>query len=55
MFGAQLPQLLVAELTMKDIHVSQRGQALRFSPHLHVNDHDVDRLLEALSGSVRDR
>jgi selenocysteine lyase/cysteine desulfurase len=57
MFGAQLPQLhagnLVAELRTKGIHVSQRGQALRFSPHLHVNDHDVDRLLEALSGSVR--
>lgn len=52
MFGAQLPGThpgnLVAELKMSSIHISQRGNALRFSPHLHVNDHDVSRLLEAL-------
>ena len=56
MFGAQLPDRdvgrLAGELRKKDIYVSQRGQALRFSPHLYVNDHDVDRLVEALSEAV---
>jgi selenocysteine lyase/cysteine desulfurase len=52
MFGAQLLDMdagrLAGELRTKDIYVSHRGQALRFAPHLYVNDHDVDRLLEAL-------
>ncbi len=53
MFGAQLPDGftgdLVAELKLKNIFISQRGNALRFAPHLHVTNHDVDRLLESLS------
>jgi selenocysteine lyase/cysteine desulfurase len=52
MFGAQLPDTckanVVAELKRRDIYISQRGNSLRFAPHLHVNAHDVDRLLEAL-------
>lgn len=52
MFGAQLPSgykgNIVAELRKRDIYISQRGDALRFAPHLHVNAHDVDRLLQAL-------
>jgi selenocysteine lyase/cysteine desulfurase len=52
MFGAHLPEThtgnLLTELRKNDIYVSQRGNALRFAPHLHVNDHDVNRLLEAL-------
>lgn len=50
--GASLPEgraaRLAAELKARDIYVSQRGNALRFSPHLHVDDHDVERLLAAL-------
>lgn len=57
MFGALLPGMyrgnVVSELQARKIHVSQRGNALRFAPHLHVSDHDVARLLEALAGLIR--
>jgi selenocysteine lyase/cysteine desulfurase len=56
MFGARLPHRhaggLLAELQKRKIYVSQRGQALRFAPHLYVNDQDVIRLLDALSDLV---
>jgi selenocysteine lyase/cysteine desulfurase len=56
MFGARLPQRrpgsLQAELQRRNVYISQRGQALRFAPHLHVNDQDVARLLGALSDLV---
>ncbi len=52
MFGALLPKHyegnLVVELQSKKIYISQRGNALRFAPHLHINENDVERLLEAL-------
>lgn len=52
MFGAQLPKGhtgdLVADLKKGNIYISQRGNSLRFAPHLHVSGHDVDRLVEAL-------
>ncbi len=51
MFGARVPEActvdLVANLRAINIHISQRGESLRISPHLHVSDHDVDRLLIA--------
>ena len=57
MFGALLPPTstgnLVAELRKRHIYISQRGNSLRFAPHLHVNDHDVERLLEALDDLVK--
>lgn len=50
--GATLPAgcqaNLVAVLRAQDIHISQRGQSLRFAPHLHVSDGDLQRLLSAL-------
>lgn len=53
MFGAQLPAALtsnfVAELKAKNIFISQRGSSLRFAPHLHVNERDMHRLMNALS------
>jgi selenocysteine lyase/cysteine desulfurase len=53
MFGARLPAgqrgNVIEALKRQRIHVSQRGNALRFAPHLHINDHDVDRLIHALS------
>jgi len=56
MFGAQLPDgyegNIVAELRKRDIYISQRGNSLRFSSHLHVNAHDVDRLVQALEELV---
>jgi selenocysteine lyase/cysteine desulfurase len=52
MFGAQLPETctgdMVAQLKATNIHISQRGNSLRFAPHLHVSEHDVDRLIKGL-------
>lgn len=52
MFGARLPETyrgdLVAGLKSRNIYISQRGNSLRFAPHLHVNEHDVGRLIKAL-------
>jgi selenocysteine lyase/cysteine desulfurase len=52
LFGAQLPETcsgdLVAELKARNIHISQRGNSLRFAPHLHVSELDVERLIEGL-------
>jgi selenocysteine lyase/cysteine desulfurase len=57
MFGAELPKRykgnLVAELMQRKIFISQRGNSVRFSPHLHVNSRDIDRLLEALDEIIR--
>ena len=57
MFGAHLPRSfkgnLVAELKKRNIYVSQRESALRFAPHLWVDDHDVARLLGALDELIR--
>jgi selenocysteine lyase/cysteine desulfurase len=53
MFGAELPAghtgNVVADLKARNIFISQRGNALRFAPHLHISDSDVERLLEALN------
>lgn len=52
MFGAFLPQKyngnLVNELKREKIYISQRGNALRFAPHLHITDDDLARLRRAL-------
>ena len=52
MFGATIPERykgnLVAELSRRKIYISQRGSAVRFSPHLHISDQDLNRLLETL-------
>ena len=57
MFGAQLPDSyqgnIVAGLRERGIYISQRGNSLRFAPHLHVNTHDVDRVAQALDELVR--
>lgn len=52
MFGARLPAGysgdLVGELKAMNVHISRRGSSLRFSPHLHVNERDIERLLSSL-------
>ncbi len=57
MFGAKLPATytgnLLQDLRPHKIFLSQRGQFLRISPHLHINDHDMDRLLGVLEEAVR--
>ncbi len=50
--SAPMPASLVAELRAREIYISQRGQSLRFAPHMHVSDHDVARLIEALTSLV---
>lgn len=56
LFGAKLPRgfsgSLVAELKTQNIYVSQRGEAIRFSPHLYVGTEDVERLTTALARCV---
>jgi len=32
---------------------SQRGNSVRFSPHLHISEYDMNRLLETLDKLVR--
>lgn len=39
---------IVGSLAAQQIHVSQRGSMIRISPHLHISDHDIDKLCEAL-------
>lgn len=57
MFGTQLPDSytgnLVAELKARNIYISQRGNALRFAPHLHVSEQDMQRLLASLGESIK--
>ncbi len=57
LFGALLPDYyknnLVNELKMRNIFISQRGNSLRFSPHLHINENDVNKLLETLTELIR--
>ncbi len=56
MFGAHLPQGyrgdVVGEMKKRRIYISQRGNALRFAPHLYVTAQDVSRLLESLEELV---
>jgi selenocysteine lyase/cysteine desulfurase len=57
MFGATIPERykgnLVVELSNRKIFISQRGNSVRFSPHLHILEHDVDRLLGTLEELFR--
>ena len=51
--AARLRRERRAGLKHKDIHISQRGDAPRFAPHMHTSGHDVARLLEALDDLAR--
>ncbi len=57
MFGAQLPKRfegnLISELKKRKIFISQRGNAVRFAPHLYVNNRDIDRLLDVLNEIIQ--
>jgi selenocysteine lyase/cysteine desulfurase len=52
MFGARLPETctgdMVAGLKSRNIHISRRGDSLRFAPHLHVNEKNVEQLIKGL-------
>ena len=53
LFGAQLPKGhsgdLVGALRAHNVFVSQRGSSIRFAPHLHVTEDDIDQLFGALA------
>ncbi len=55
--GALLPKHytgnLVTDLKAKNIYISQRGNALRFAPHIHLNEHDMTRLSDTLEELVK--
>jgi len=60
MFGAEAPEGfpgdIAARLRAQDIHISRRGRSLRFAPHLHVDEADIERLtgaLEAIAAKAR--
>lgn len=57
MIGAQLPNAypgnFVAELKKRNIYISQRGNAVRFAPHLHISEHDVHRFTDTLGELVK--
>jgi selenocysteine lyase/cysteine desulfurase len=44
---------IVKELHAQKIYISQRGPNLRITPHVHVTDRDVDRLIDALAARLR--
>jgi selenocysteine lyase/cysteine desulfurase len=56
MLGALLPEGqtsdLVSALRKENIYISQRGNALRFAPHVYINSNDENRLFEALDRLV---
>jgi selenocysteine lyase/cysteine desulfurase len=57
-FGLKLPSGLDVEacramLAAEKIHVSVRGSAIRISPHVYNDEHDLVRLADALSRAVR--
>jgi len=57
MFGARAPKELdtttvVAELAKRKIYVAQRGDGIRVSPHLHVNEGDIARFGAAIEEIV---
>jgi selenocysteine lyase/cysteine desulfurase len=54
MLGIRLPAGQAAgaaeRLAAENVHVEALGSAIRVSPHMHVNDRDVERLLAVLDG-----
>ena len=56
MLGLELPpdaaRRAAAALAEERVVVSMRGSALRIAPHLHINQEDVDRLMEAVASAL---
>ena len=55
LFGAQMPSHvsgnLVGFLREHNVFVSQRGSSIRFAPHLHITEGDIEQLFTALASS----
>lgn len=56
LFGAQLPRgaapNFVDALRQRHVFVSQRGSSVRFAPHLHITDADVEQLFQAIDATL---
>ena len=57
LFGVKLPDGIDPEacrqhLARQQIHVAVRGHAVRVSPHVYNDEHDLERLADALSQLV---
>lgn len=56
MFGARLPAGyrgdFIGALRERRVFVSQRGESVRFAPHLHVDEQDLARLFEAIDATL---
>jgi len=56
LFGARMPSHisgnLVGSLRERNVFVSQRGSSIRFAPHLHVTEGDIEHLFAALQSSA---
>jgi len=40
---------IVNELKDRKIFISQRGESLRFAPHLYISDYDINRLNQSIT------
>jgi hypothetical protein len=45
----------VGGLRARRVFISQRGNSLRFAPHLHVTDADISRLFDGIEEMLRGR
>jgi selenocysteine lyase/cysteine desulfurase len=56
MFGARLPEGfagdLVGSLRAQKVFISQRGSSVRFAPHLHVTEADIEQLLAGVERAI---
>jgi selenocysteine lyase/cysteine desulfurase len=56
LFGARMPSHisgnLVGSLRERNVFVSQRGSSIRFAPHLHITEGDIEQLFAALPSSA---
>jgi hypothetical protein len=43
---------LVGSLRERNVFVSQRGSSIRFAPHLHITEGDIEQLFAALPSSA---
>ncbi|MEP6617936.1 MAG: aminotransferase class V-fold PLP-dependent enzyme [bacterium] len=56
MFGARLPEGFagdfVGSLRSQKVFVSQRASSIRFAPHLHITEADIEQLLSAIRSTI---
>ena len=51
-FPEGVPEELPEKLKAQKIYVSVRGKSVRVTPHLWIDDNDIDRLLTVLKASL---